>query len=438
MAETSSPIVSIKVQGYNSNVVYSELVVQQPILNHHEFSFTWNIGNFKSNANFQLDVFSKYLGAIVNVNFKDNGFSGIITQLTVDERNGASQSFLVKGQSPSILLDDVPKATSYFKKTLGEIVKKSLHGAQDNMLKYHVEPDHNTESIHYLVQYNETDFQFACRLAIRYGEWFYYEGKKLIFGKPGDSGTKLQNGVDLDRLVMQANIQPGKFMFKNWDAHTGQQFSKELGQIIPSKNSFSSLTVDKSYKIFDRQDNRAMHTVNVINKPQLDSLIAEQKNSIAAKMVTVSGESKNPGLKTGCRFKIDSEGGTSEYIATSVTHYSKIVGHYENSFTAVPASVKVPPYTNPHVFRKADMQSATIKENHDPDGINRIKVQFHWQNGSDMSPWIRMGTPHAGGGKGFNFIPEKGEEVAVDFEGGDVDKPIALNGLFNGGAKRII
>ncbi|MBL0053062.1 MAG: hypothetical protein IPP29_16905 [Bacteroidetes bacterium] len=33
------------------------------------------------------------------------------------------------------------------------------------------------------------------------------------------------------------------------------------------------------------------------------------------------------------------------------------------------------------------------------------------------------------------FIPEKGEEVIVDFEGGDVDKPFVFGSMYNGKAK---
>ncbi|HNQ00163.1 MAG TPA: phage baseplate assembly protein V, partial [Bacteroidia bacterium] len=65
----------------------------------------------------------------------------------------------------------------------------------------------------------------------------------------------------------------------------------------------------------------------------------------------------------------------------------------------------------------------------------RIKVRFHWQQSSEMTPWIRVTTPHAGGGKGMHFIPEKGEEVVVDFDGGDIDKPFVLGSLYHGGAK---
>lgn len=49
-----------------------------------------------------------------------------------------------------------------------------------------------------------------------------------------------------------------------------------------------------------------------------------------------------------------------------------------------------------------------------------------------MTPWLRMAQPYAGGGKGFSFIPEIGEEVMVDFEGGNAERPYIKGTLYNG------
>ena len=43
-----------------------------------------------------------------------------------------------------------------------------------------------------------------------------------------------------------------------------------------------------------------------------------------------------------------------------------------------------------------------------------------------------MAQPYAGGGKGFSFIPEIGEEVMIDFEGGNAERPYVKGTLYNG------
>ena len=43
-----------------------------------------------------------------------------------------------------------------------------------------------------------------------------------------------------------------------------------------------------------------------------------------------------------------------------------------------------------------------------------------------------MLQPHAGGGKGFYFIPEIGEEVWVDFEDQNAERPFVIGANYNG------
>ena len=52
-------------------------------------------------------------------------------------------------------------------------------------------------------------------------------------------------------------------------------------------------------------------------------------------------------------------------------------------------------------------------------------VRKYWE---DSTPWIRMVTPMATGGGGMYFQPEIGDEVMVDFENGNIDRPF-ISGL---------
>jgi type VI secretion system secreted protein VgrG len=71
-----------------------------------------------------------------------------------------------------------------------------------------------------------------------------------------------------------------------------------------------------------------------------------------------------------------------------------------------------------------------VVDNNDPAGLGRIKVQFAWQDGD--TPWLRMTSAHAGGGKGMYFVPEIGEEVLVAFENDNAEKPFVLGSMYNG------
>ena len=76
-----------------------------------------------------------------------------------------------------------------------------------------------------------------------------------------------------------------------------------------------------------------------------------------------------------------------------------------------------------------------MTDNEDPMDLGRIRVQFDWQAQLDenmVTPWLRIAQPYAGSGKGFSFIPEIGEEVMIDFEGGNAERPYVKGTLYNG------
>lgn len=90
------------------------------------------------------------------------------------------------------------------------------------------------------------------------------------------------------------------------------------------------------------------------------------------------------------------------------------------------------------------------------DRDHRIKVQFHWQRGSDShsrlehpapdghvgapaedrsGTWVRVAAPLAplaGANWGANAVPRVGQEVLVDFLEGDIDRPVVIGTLYNG------
>jgi hypothetical protein len=81
-------------------------------------------------------------------------------------------------------------------------------------------------------------------------------------------------------------------------------------------------------------------------------------------------------------------------------------------------------------------QTAFVAENKDPLRMNRVRIRYPWQtDGEDASPWIRMALPMASEYSGFNFIPEVDDEVMVDFENGNMERPYVVGALYNVGHK---
>jgi uncharacterized protein involved in type VI secretion and phage assembly len=73
-----------------------------------------------------------------------------------------------------------------------------------------------------------------------------------------------------------------------------------------------------------------------------------------------------------------------------------------------------------------------VTEVEDPDGRGRIRVEFPWLGGQSESYWASIAAPMAGGGRGAFLMPERGDEVLVAFDRGDVNHAYIIGFLWNG------
>ena len=64
--------------------------------------------------------------------------------------------------------------------------------------------------------------------------------------------------------------------------------------------------------------------------------------------------------------------------------------------------MRTPADFDENAFPHSEQQPAIVKDNNDPLGMGRVRVQFLWQaKRNEMTPWIRVVQPYTGGGKGF-------------------------------------
>ena len=76
-----------------------------------------------------------------------------------------------------------------------------------------------------------------------------------------------------------------------------------------------------------------------------------------------------------------------------------------------------------------------VENNVDPEGLGRVQLSFPHLSDVNLSNWARVATPMAGAREGMYFLPDKGDEVLVMFERGDVNRPIVVGSLWNGLAR---
>ena len=166
-----------------------------------------------------------------------------------------------------------------------------------------------------------------------------------------------------------------------------------------------------------------------------------------ASMLTYSGTTYCSKLKIGSKLVIEdnympdasalekSKVEQDEILVTELVHYFSADETYSNHFVGIPSACDYPPYSDSDIYPIAQSCRAKVKDNEDPNNLGRVRVQFDWQAQLDdnmMTPWLRMAQPYAGGGKGFSFIPEIDEEVMIDFEGGNAERPYVKGTLYNG------
>ncbi|KVT38701.1 type VI secretion protein [Burkholderia ubonensis] len=98
------------------------------------------------------------------------------------------------------------------------------------------------------------------------------------------------------------------------------------------------------------------------------------------------------------------------------------------------------PFRSPFDHKKPVMhlQTATVvgPENEEvyTDSLNRILVRMHWdrRDGVGATCWVRVADSDTGGGYGSVHVPRVGEEVTIDWVGGDCDRPLATGRVYNG------
>jgi len=73
-----------------------------------------------------------------------------------------------------------------------------------------------------------------------------------------------------------------------------------------------------------------------------------------------------------------------------------------------------------------------VVNNIDPENLGRVQLSIPSLSELNISNWARVCSPMAGVLSGAYFLPDVGDEVLVAFEGGSIDKPLVLGGMWNG------
>ena len=381
------------------------------------------------------------LGESIVIKFHQYGkvvqtYKGVITKIeNYKEEGGGYGELRISGKSPTILLENGKDCQTYIEKDLPEIIKEATE-EYPNFAKVHIERGLNNSSrIPYCVQYNESDFSFISRLAKRYGEFFYYNGLQLIFGNKAQETILLTHGAELIDVSFEVELQPQNFRYVGYDTHYNNTDQKEAKDIITQDkiNPVIWDAIKGANKIYTKVPEKLASNIPTEYASGYLNRAVKLEKEKREQMMVVKGKSRNPQMRVGVFAKLRSiyDLPMETFRVIEIKHYQEGYEYY-NEFTAIPDAF-IPYYYDEDSYPKALQQPARVIDNNDPEGLGRVQVQFVWQERKkEHTPWIRVVQPHAGAGKGFYFIPEIGEEVLVDFEFQNAERPYVVGAHYNG------
>lgn len=442
MAQLTATTININGKDINQ---FTSFTLQQNIFEHHNFTLVCPAESIDGKMGSIFNQSKELIGATINVRTMAIAgmgrldFVGVVTQVETARFSGHAGDLIITGFSPTILLDSGPHCKSWEKKALKNIATDCLSHFPQNLLNPKISPANN-ETFAYTVQYKETAWQFLNRLSACYGEWFFYNGKNVVLGLPSGSNVSLTFGSNISRFNMSLQVRPSNFQMMAYDYLNNEVYDTTPNGVEGKAglDNFGKHTYDKSKTFFASQP-KQWNNNYLTNKKQLDDYTNTRAAAQSSNMVKFNGASGHPGVQLGCTIEVKGNNVFSaadeaygQFTIVGVTHHTDGQGNYNNEFSAIPASIKIAPvvaFTEPH----CETQSAVVTDNNDPKGLGRIRVRFHWMKPSEKTPWIRIISPHGGGGKGHFFIPELDEEVIIGFEGDSAIKPCVIGTVYNGG-----
>ncbi|MFY7813848.1 MAG: type VI secretion system Vgr family protein, partial [Chryseobacterium taeanense] len=417
--------------------------LHQKTADHDCFTITVPDDALDSFEGYVMEHSKNLLGKNINIAYWRFGklcqmFSGIVGCIRNRKDEGGGYGTLsITGYAPSILLESGKCCRSFENKTLEDIIREVTENyPQEAKVKTDILNTKHT--LAYTVQYKESDYQFVRRLAMRYGEFFYYTGENLIFGSTTQPLVNLEENIDLIDVEFEMKMSTQDFIYTSYDAQSGFKIEKDSSrqQSEFKANLFQSIGINTSKQIFSNKPKMHFNHTGISNdsERELEEAVRLEKER-RENLIQVKGKSKDPDLKIGGRVKLSDINGKAmeTYRIIEIRHIHEGGDDYYNEFTGIPDLFNAAHYIDTEAVPKGEEQPARVIDNNDPLGMGRIKVQFPWQQEKgDKTPWIRLIQPHSGAGKGFYFIPEIGEEVLVGFEGGNAEKPFVMGTQYNG------
>lgn len=311
----------------------------------------------------------------------------------------------------------------------------------------------------YVVQYEESDFNFVMRLLEQDGIYFYFThtGAKhsMVLTASGAYDAEQYASIDffppdanrqlvldhIDHFVRHEALAPGVFAIKDFDFTAPRApllvdvplaRPHALGdfEVFHYPGGYVDLEVGRA---FARRRLEALQVAGERFESQ-----GNARGIGAGQQFTLTGHPLKELNKqylvysTGFQIRTHDHQSGASIIGSDVMRFNMVALDRAKPFRPALRTPK------PRIL---GVQSAVVvgpekrEIDTDLDGFGMVKVKFHWDrskvtDGSN-SCWIRVAQPWAGTNFGVLFTPRLGQEVLVQFLEGDPDQPIIVGSVYN-------
>jgi type VI secretion system secreted protein VgrG len=431
---------SVTVDGQVIKFDISKVVLEQAVDTHHVLRLTLReTGQVQAAQDFSTAIpYTSFLGKSISLTIKPQGgvvdaarelgFVGVVTQINLENSIDGLNVGTIVAHSPTIAMDGSKHNHFYYDQTAADIIGAVVR--KHPLTVGTIDSTQGTSK--FTVQYRETDYEFIMRLAGDNGLFAHYDGKeframKAASGSPEELVWRESLGI----FSLGLGTASAEFTADIYDYVQDKTFSQDT-KSVPQKAALSQLskTSPDASKTIYKSSGYSTSPKAVPDAQTLDRILQHDKGQALGRMITCTGQSIIPAVKVGHCVKVKGMGNIDGvYWVLRARHAFDESGQYHNTFVCTPVDIAYPQQKSNRP-ELADLQSAVVTDNFDPDKLGRIKVKFPW-TGTGDSLWVRLAMPYAGKNHGWYSLPEIGSEVLVGFEWGSPDLPIALGGLYN-------
>ena len=309
----------------------------------------------------------------------------------------------------------------------------------------------------YCVQYNESDFAFVSRLMEHEGIYYFFRhtngGKHtlVIADSPAAHTPSYEEEMPfipphervrpeqehISEWAVTRELQPGKYALASYD------FEKPSVD-LQVRSSITRQHALAEYEVFDFGG-------DYVERGDGELYARMRIEEVQAKFEQTRGVTNARAMAPGFLFNLAQHprgDQNAEYLVVSA-EYDLRSGEHEGSESAAAeyscrfsALNSKQPFRAERITPKPVAQGLTTAlvvgpsgEEIYTDNYGRVKVQFFWDRygtyDEKSSCWIRVAQNWGGKNWGGMFIPHLGQEVIVQFEGGDPDLPLITGRVYN-------